>query len=162
MPKMTGPSAYQLQKRQLEQKEYSCGIMHGSLEEAMVHAEQSLGFRDAQGNLVVKLEPLLGGTLFSTGTVIGWQVGSQKRYRVDFEKDFAAKNTEAAAKKSGVNKGTQGVHVNEEDFTRSVRPKICHPTESSLMIAELLWRRWSSKYGRRGQVTKEHIARVDG
>jgi hypothetical protein len=79
MPKMTGPSAYQLQKQHLEQKEYSCGIMHGSLEEAMVHAEQSLGFRDAQGSLVVKLEPLLGGTLFSTGTVIGWQVGSQKR-----------------------------------------------------------------------------------
>ena len=136
--------------------------MHASLEEAMVHAEKNLGFRDAQGNLVVKLEPLLGGTRFSGGTVIGWQAGPQRRFRVDFEPEHAAKNAAAARQKNGVNKGTQGVHVNEEDFTRSVKPKICHPTESSLLIADLLWRRWSSRYGRRGQVTKDHIAGVDG
>ena len=75
MPRTTGPSAYQLGKQEQGQKEYWCGIMHSSLEEAMVHAEQNLGFRDAQGNLIVQLEPLLGGTRFSNGTVIGWQAG---------------------------------------------------------------------------------------
>src|SRR3954471_23042053 len=153
-----GPTPYQLQKLEGQQKEYSCGIMHASLEEAMLHAERNLGFRDAKGAIVVKLEPLLGGTKFSSGTVIGWQAGPQKRFRVDFEPKFEAKNAEAAARKKGVNKGTRGVHVNEEDFTRTESPKICHPTESSLLIADLLWKRWSSRYGRRGQVTKEHIA----
>lgn len=162
MAKPKAPSAYQLQKMEQEQKEYPCGIMHSSLEEAMIHAERNLGFRDAQGNLIVKLEPLLGGTCFSTGTVVGWQAGPQKRFRVDFEKDFETMNAEASKRKNGVNKGTKGVHVNEEDFTRTQTPKICHPTEASLQMADLLWRRWSSRYGRRGQVTKEDIAHVDG
>nr|AUN35913.1 hypothetical protein [uncultured bacterium] len=162
MSKKKGPSAYQIRKEEEQQKEFSCGIMHSSLEEAMVHAERNLGFRDASGNLVVKLEPLLGGTLFSGGTVIGWQAGTQKRFRVDFEPEFEAKNRYATTQKNGVNKGTHGVHVNEEDFTRTRKPKICHPTESSLIIADLLWKRWSSRYGRRGQVTKDHIAAVDG
>jgi hypothetical protein len=105
---------------------------------------------------------LLGSTRFSSGTVIGWQSGPHKRFRVDFEPEFATKNAEAAKRENDVNKGTQGVHVNEEDFTRNKSPKICHPTESSLLIADLLWKRWSSRYGRRGQVTKEHITAVDG
>ena len=57
----------------------------------MVHAERNLGFRDGRGNLTVDLEPLLGGTRFSAGTVIGWQSGPQKRIRVDFDNDFVAK-----------------------------------------------------------------------
>jgi len=137
-------------------------MMHASLEEAMVHAEANLRFRNERGDLVVKLEPLLGGTRFSGGTVIGWQSGPQRRFRVDFDPDFAAANAKAAKRKDGVHKGKQGVHVNEEDFTRRGRQKVCHPTESSLLIADLLWKRWSSRYGRRGQITKEHITTVDG
>lgn len=152
---------YQRQKLENEQKEFSCGLMHGSIEEAMVHAEMGLGFRNAQGELVAKLEPLLG-SMYGAGTVVGWKVGNRKRFRVDFEPEFAAKNAEAANKKHGVNKGTQGVHVNEEDFTRHVKPKVCHPTRSALRNAELLWSRWSSKYGSRGGVTQENIAKVDG
>ena len=60
-----------------------------------------------------------------------------------------------------VNYGSQGVHVNEEDFTRTKRPKICHPTRAPSRDADLLWSRWSSKYGRRGEVTEERIAAVD-
>jgi len=149
-------------RKQLEeaQKEFTCGIMHSSIEEAMVHAETNLGFRNASGELVAKLEPLLG-SMYGSGTVVGWKLGSRKRFRVDFEPDYARKNAEAARHKSGVNKGMHGIHVNEEDFTRSTSPKICHPTQSSLLIAEHLWRRWSSRYGRRGAITEEHINKIE-
>jgi hypothetical protein len=149
-------SDYKRRQQEEEQLEFPCGLMHGSLEEAMVHAEMNLGFRNANGELVANLEPLLG-RMFGSGTIVGWRVGGEKRFRVDFEPDFAAKNAEASRKKNGVNKGTQGVHVNEENFTKSSRPKICHPTESSLLVAELLWRRWSSRYGRRGKITQDDL-----
>jgi hypothetical protein len=161
MPKEKPLSAYKRRELEEEQKEIPCGIMHASIEEAMVHAEKNLGFRNAKGELVAKLEPLLG-TMFGDGTVVGWQVGTRKRFRVDFEPDFSKKNAEAARKKNGINKGTQGVHVNEENFTRNMKPKICHPTESSLLLAEHLWKRWSSRYGYRGRITKQDIENVDG
>jgi hypothetical protein len=155
-------SDYKQKLLEAEQKEYSCGIIHGSIEEAMVHAELSLGFRDpATNSLIVQLEPLIGTTKFTSGTIIGWRFGTRKRFRVDFDPDYIAHNAEAQKAKNGVFKGTQGVHVNEEDFTRPSRQKICHATESSLLIAEHLWRRWSSKYGRLGSVTAETIATVD-
>jgi hypothetical protein len=154
-------SQYKQRQLEEEQKEVPCGILHASIEEAMVHAEKNLGFRNGRGELVESLDPVLG-TMFGSGSVVGWQVGTRKRFRVDFEPEFVVKNAEAAKKKDGVSKGTQGVHVNEENFTRTVKPKTCHPTESSLLQAELLWRRWSSRYGRRGQITKEDISRVEG
>src|SRR5262245_39246344 len=113
-------SEYKRKQLEEEQKEFSCGIMHASVEEAMVHAETNLGFRNANGELVAKLEPLLGA-MYGSGTVVGWKVGNRKRFRVDFEPEYAIKNAEAAKQKNGVNKGTQGVHVNEEDFTRNTR-----------------------------------------
>lgn len=161
MAKPKALSEYKQRQLEEEQKEVPCGIMHASIEEAMVHAEKNLGFRNERSEIVAKLESVLG-TMFGSGSVVGWQVGTRKRFRVDFEPEFAAKNAEAAAKKNGVNKGTQGVHVNEENFTRTTKPKTCHPTQSSLTMAELLWRRWSSRYGRRGQITKEDIARIGG
>lgn len=145
-----------------EQKEFSCGIIHDSVEEAMVHAELNLGFRDKDTNsLTVQLEPYIGTTLFSSGTVVGWQVGGRKRFRVDYDPNYQKSNTAVATRKDGVHKGTQGVHVNEEDFTRGARQKICHATKSSILFAEHLWRRWTSKYGRRGAVTSEDVARID-
>jgi hypothetical protein len=155
-------SEYKQKLLEEEQKEYPCGIIHASLEEAMVHAELNLGFRDpATRVLIVQLEPLLGTTKFSSGTIIGWKVGTRKRFRVDFDPDFLEHNAQARARRNGVLKGTQGIHVNEEDFTRRSRQKICHATESSLLVAEHLWRRWTSKYGRIGSVTEEMIKEVD-
>jgi len=143
------------------QKEFSCGIIHGSIEEAMVHAEVNLGFRRGDGKpLLVVLEPLLGA-MFGAGAIVGWKSGARRRFRVDFEPDFERKNADAVRRKHGVHKGLQGVHVNEEDFTRKSRQKICHATSSSLLRAEHLWRRWTSKYGRRGSVTAEDVANVD-
>ena len=155
------PSEYKRKQLEEERKEFPCGILHDSIEEAMVHAELNLGFRNNRGELVVKLEPFLG-SMYGDGTVVGWKVGNRKRFRVDFEPEYELKDAEAAKIENGVNKGTCGIHVNEEDFTRTFKPKTCHPTKSSLRIADLLWRRWSSKYGRRGGVTKADITRVDG
>jgi hypothetical protein len=162
MPRDRELSPYQQAMKEAEQKEYSCGILHDSIEEALVHAESNLGFRDNAGRLVVDVKPYIGQTLFSSGTVVGWQSGARKRYRLDFERNFQAVNQAAVKTKNGVNKGTRGVHVNEEDFDRTARPKVCHATTSSLDRAEGYWRRWSSRYGRRGAVTPEQIKMVDG
>src|SRR6476620_5969753 len=85
MAKVKELSDYKKKQLEEEQKEFTCGIFHDSIE--------------------------------------GWKVGNRKRFRVDFEPQFEAKSAE----------GLLGVHINEEDFTRQTRPKICHPTRSSLL-----------------------------
>lgn len=136
-------SDYKNKQLQEGQREFPCGILHDSIEEAMVHAEYNLGFRNSAGQLVAVLEPLLG-SMYGDGTIVGWKVGSRKRFRVDFEPEYDAKNTEAAKTKNGVNKGTYGIHVNEEDFERTLKPKICHPTKSPFA--------WPTSFGGDGQV----------
>lgn len=160
MPRQGSPSEYKLRQREEQQKEFSCGVMHDSIEEAMVHAELNLGFRNSEGKLVVKIEPLLGA-MYGAGSVVGWKDGERKRFRVDFDPDYAFKNEEAKKVNHGVNKGTRGVHVNEEDFTRKSRPKVCHATDSGLLMAEHLWRKWSSKYGFRGAITEGHVKNIN-
>lgn len=53
------PRAFGIQRKLLqeEQKERGCGILHPTIEEALVHAERNLGMRDARGCLVKKLNP---------------------------------------------------------------------------------------------------------
>jgi len=159
MPEEKQLTKYQQEKLQEKQKEFSCGILHVSIEEALVHAEQNLGMRNAKGTMIGKLEPYLGTMRFTSGSVVGWQTIPQKRFRLDYDPEFELHNREAIEKSTGVNKGTRGVHVNEEDFTRAERQKICHATESSFQIADHYWRKWSSEFGRRGMVTREDIER---
>ena len=148
-----------------ESVEVPCGHHHYSLEEAMVCAEIGLGFRDRVTNtLVVPLRPYLGSTKYNSGTVVGWQVGP-KRFRADVQTAEAKKKEEERAKKGRrkvIYKGRYGVHVNQEDFSGTRPVKVCHATESPVVILEHIWRRWSSRYGRPGTVKKEDIERVDG
>jgi hypothetical protein len=132
-------------------RESPCGLIHATIEEALVHAELNLGMRDGKSNRLVKdLKPVLSGQLHLDGTVIGWQSSSRQRFRLDWDQHYAAKDG---------SKGTQGVHVNEEDFDRQeARQKVCHPTESTLRIAEQYWRRWSAPFGKRtGAIMKEDL-----
>jgi hypothetical protein len=150
---------YQREKARDEQKEFPCGILHVSIEEALIHAERALGIRNGNNELTVKLEPYLGTMRFSTGTIVGWQTSPQKRFRLDFDPEFEQHNRGAIEKGTGVNKGTRGIHVNEEDFTRARRQKVCHPTESSLQIADHYWRKWSSEFGIRGTIKPNDLKR---
>ena len=159
MPGEKELTKYQQEQLEPKQKEFPCGLTHNSIEEAIVHAEQNLGMRDANGKHLVKLEPYLGTMRFTSGSVVGWQTNPQKRYRLDYDPDFELHNREALEMKTGVNKGTQGIHVNEEDFTRMERQKICHATTSSFLIADHYWRKWSSEFGRRGLITPEDVER---
>jgi hypothetical protein len=152
-------------KSKEEPVEARCGLHHYSLEEAMVCAEIELGFRDrVTKTLVVQLKPYLGTTKYNSGTVVGWQVGP-KRFRADVQTAEAKKKEEERAKRAGrevIYKGRYGVHVNQEDFSGTRPVKVCHATESPVVILEHTWRRWSSKYGRPGTVKKEDIEIVDG
>ncbi len=148
---------YQQEKLKQEQREFSCGELHDSIEEALVHAEIGLGIRDGQGKIILKMKPYLGTMRFSSGSVVGWQTSPQKRFRLDFDPDFESHNQEEAKKGTGVSKGTRGVHVNEEDFTRTYRQKICHATRSSFDRADLYWRKWSAEFGRRGMIKPEDL-----
>ena len=145
--------------------EVTCGVVHASLEEAMVHAEVALGFRDrATKSLIVHLKPYLGSTRYNSGTIVGWQVGA-KRFRADLQTREAKARDErraAAAGRAPIYKGLHGVHVNEEDFSALTPRKVCHATESPVVVLEHVWRRWSSKYGRPGTVTEHDIEIVDG
>ena len=138
---------YQLSKLTKESRESWCGLIHDSIEEAIVHAEENLGMRHK------KADEYWGTTKYSDSLVVGWKVNERKRYRLDHTPNFAKENADAA-KWAGTSelKGRRGVHVNEENFddpAHSGRTRICHPTLSSLIRAETYWRKWTKKFGTR-------------
>lgn len=137
---------YQLEKAKREPREVWCGQVHDSIAEAIVHAERNLGmFRQ-------RALPYWGRTKYTGSTVVGWQINDAKRYRLDFTPNFAKENA-AAAGWSGTSelKGSEGVHVNEENFhdpkARGVS-RICHPTRGSVRWAETYWGKWTKQFGK--------------
>ena len=72
--------------------ERPCGMIHYSIEDAIAHAKRNLGGSD--------VDPYWG-TMGSTnvGWVVGYQVTSRRRWRLDFDPNPA-----------------KLVHVNEENF----------------------------------------------
>jgi len=129
-------------------REQWCGQMHGSIEEAIAHAELSLDMRGRPA------DPYIGKTRFSDSAVVGWQVNDRKRYRLDYTPTCSEENI-AASKWSGTKemKGSQGVHVNEENFEDPVegRSRVCHPTAASLQRAEGYWQKWTVRFHRWGE-----------
>ncbi len=135
---------YQQAKLKKKPREVWCGLLHDSIEEAIVHAETALGMRNKEA------EPYWGRTQAFGTTVVGWQVNDAKRYRLDFAMKFAEQNA-SAPEWSGTPhlKGTQGVHVNQENYVdpeNSARSQVCHPTRSSVMLAETQWRKWTKRF----------------
>jgi hypothetical protein len=73
--------------------------------------------------LLKELKPYLGRNEKSgtKGHVVGWETNKRSRFRLDYAYPDASKTQ--------VGKGTQGVHVNEEDFNRPYgRQRVVHPT----------------------------------
>jgi len=144
--KDAGKSTYQQTYNQPTPREVWCGHLHSNIYEAIAHAEKNLGMRGKPA------EPYWGTMRFTDSYVNGWQSG-KKRYRLDFAKDFASENAEAASRSGTPHlKGTQGVHVNEENFEDPQHPgvsKVCHPTESSLAWAETQWNKWTRQFKQR-------------
>jgi hypothetical protein len=141
------PSKYQLEYKTKAPREVWCGQVHSSIEEALVHADRNLGMRGKTA------EPYWGTMRFTDSMVVGWQLNDKKRYRLDFAHEFAKENS-AAASWSGTSqlKGSQGVHVNEENFDdpkHSGVSKVCHPTEASLQWADTYWSKWTRRYRQR-------------
>ena len=120
--------------------------LHDSIEEAIVHAEKNLGmFRQSA-------QPYWGTTRYNESNVVGWQVSDNKRYRLDYAPNFVKENAEAAEWSGTPHlKGTQGVHVNEENFQDpkdSSLSRVCHPTRSSVRYAETYWWKWTKQFGK--------------
>lgn len=106
--------------------ETSCGKIHTSIEDAIVHAEQNLGFfrRPAQS--------YFGALRNNSHLVVGFQVSPRKRWRLDFDPL----------------KG-KWVHVNEENFDAPTnRQKIVHLVETlrSDLQVQAYYKKWTSRY----------------
>jgi hypothetical protein len=138
---------YQQANTRQSPREVWCGHLHSSIEDAIVHAERNLGMRGQPA------EPYWGTMRFTDSYVNGWQVNAKKRYRLDFAKNFTEENRKAAVWSGTPHlKGTQGVHVNQENFDDPLNPgvsKVCHPTEASLQWADTYWNKWTRKYRQR-------------
>ena len=159
---------YQREKLEKTPKEFGCGILHSSIEEALIHAQMNLGIRSSAGEVLVPTTPYLGTMGHNAGTVVGWQVNANKRYRLDVDRSlnhtFYGKQPAVALNPAGLTlseqialKGPQGVHVNEEDFTRASRQRISHPTESIAERADTYWRKWSKQFGVPGFIKESDL-----
>jgi hypothetical protein len=109
--------------------EVNCGKRHLSIEDAIVHAEQNLGsFRKPA-------DPYWGTMRNNSGLVVGFELSSRKRWRLDYDPDPAK---------------AKWVHVNEENFDApSSRRKVIHLVETAFNTdtqVRLYHRKWTSKY----------------
>jgi hypothetical protein len=113
-----------------QKKEKSCGILHSSIEDAIVHAEKNLGlFRK-------HADPYYGTFRDNSKWVVGFQLSPKKRWRLDFDPD---------------EENNKWTHVNEEDFERAPgQQKVCHYVYSPLRSdawVRTYYGKWTSRYG---------------
>lgn len=109
-------------------REVSCGCLHLSIADAIVHAEKNLGMYRQPADVYY-------GTLRNNSSkVVGFQISPRTRWRLDFDPD------------PGKNKW---VHVNEENFDAPPsRQKVVHlvATLRSDQQVQLYYRKWTSRY----------------
>ena len=72
-----------------------CPHNHSTIAEAIRCAERSLGVQPRQ-----KLQPYWGTTRHNQGLIVGWQISSRRRWRLDYD----------------ASSGGKGPHINEENF----------------------------------------------
>jgi hypothetical protein len=115
-----------------QSKEKYCGVIHSSIEEAIVHAEKNLGsFRKPA-------DPYYGTMRNNSGIVVGFELDAKKRWRLDFDPDPTH---------------DKWVHVNEENFDGPPgKQKICHlvysPMHSDAHV-RTYYGKWTSRYGKK-------------
>lgn len=118
--------------------EKDCGIVHLTIEDAIRHAEQGMGGRASEPFWGRGYRPLRPGESrvdaksvpnlpVARVTVTGFQINNLKRWRLDYD--------------------DEGVHVNEEDFTREVgRQKPRHKVRgTSFLLVDTYWRKWTAQ-----------------
>ena len=110
--------------------ERNCGVLHVTIAEAIEHAEKNLDFWR-------KPATEYWGTLKSNeGSVVGFQVTSRKRWRLDYDPDP---------------KRQKWVHVNEENFDLPEHlQRVVHSVDSKNDLqVSLYYRKWTSKHNPR-------------
>jgi hypothetical protein len=113
----------------VENRERPCGKTHPTIDDAIHHARLNLGGQD--------VEPYWGGMgTINPGRVVGYQVTSRRRWRLDFDPE-------------------KGVHVNEENFDAlPSQQKVVHRVDlagANDMQVRLMWNKWTSRYGTPGR-----------
>jgi hypothetical protein len=120
----------------MESREKDCGQIHLSIEDAISHARRNLGGID--------IEPYWGSMTANEHLVVGYQVTSRRRWRLDFDPN-----------------PNKLVHVNEENFDRPPsQQKVIHRVQPASFTSggvplgndtqvKLYWKKWTSRYGRR-------------
>lgn len=103
--------------------ESNCGLVHIAIEDAIVHAEMHLGtFRKS-------MEPYWGTLKDNSSWVVGFQVSSRKRWRLDFDP-------------------TKGVHINEENFDAPLnQQRIVHLVDNrNFTQVQVYYQKWTRRY----------------
>jgi hypothetical protein len=124
-------------------QEKDCGVNHATIQDAIRHAEENLGFRG------LHVEPYWGTTRWNCHLVVGYQSGARKRWRLD----FSGQPVDGQPPKF--------IHVNEENFEAPPgRQKVLHrvdamKNENGHYWVELQWRKWTSRYDLPEKVREE-------
>jgi hypothetical protein len=107
--------------------ECTCGIHHFNIEEAIVHAERSLG------SYRKPAEPYWGTLKDNSGVVVGFQLSPRKRWRLDYDPNATK---------------AKWVHVNEENFDAPPnRQRIVHLVDNQSFIqVQLYYQKWTKRY----------------
>lgn len=124
-----------------------CGIRHISIEEAIVHAEQSLGTYRKPA------EPYRGRTRLNDDVVVGFQASPKRRFRLDFDQNWQQtihllkSQMRDWQRRFPYLDEYRGVHINEENFEAPPgRQRILHLTEASERIMDTYFHKWSAQH----------------
>jgi len=127
--------------------EILCGKRHITIDDAIVHAEQNLGTYRKPA------EPYRGRTRLNDDVVVGFQASPTRRFRLDFDKNWQQKIADLKKEIRDWQRRFpyldeyRGVHINEEDFEAPQgRQRVLHLTESSELLMDTFYRKWSAKY----------------
>lgn len=125
-------SSYKNRYSATQSREKDCGVLHASIEEAIIHAEQNMNCSR------IPMMPYRGTTRENQGVVVGWALSPRKRWRLDYSDSVGLRG-----------ELPKWVHVNEEDFDRPLgQQKVVHRVSSkSFLQVSLYYRKWGSAVG---------------
>ena len=114
--------------------EHLCSVIHESMADAIRCAERGLGAIPG-----VKMQPYQGTTSQNEGLIVGFQINSRKRWRLDYESSVNPSK----------NRDPWGPHVNEENFelpkheAKTVH-RIAKPALSGVLQVFLQCKKWTA------------------
>jgi hypothetical protein len=125
-------SEYTEKYHKKEPKERSCGELHPTIEDAIIHCQTLMDCRQSV------MEPYRGTTRQNDDVVVGYALSSRRRWRLDYS-DVSLDG-----------KPPKWVHVNAEDFDAPPGfERIVHLVDSKRFeLVDLYYKKWTSRYGR--------------